>query len=305
MNLQELNDRFRIPGVAEIISDRGGLPAVWVEGSKASHGASATVYLLGAHVASWHPRHGEGAADVLWLSGKSHWSEGKAIRGGVPICFPWFGPNKQNATLPAHGFARLRTWTLEAIATSSEGVTVTLVIKSDQATRALWPHDFLLRHHVTIGRELAMTLALTNTGKEAFVAEEAQHTYFGVGDVRQVRVTGLADVKYIDKVDGAKEKSQEGDITVTQETDRVYLDTTGPVRVEDPVKRRRITVKKEFSHNTVVWNPWIDKARAMADFGDEEWPGMVCVETCNVMPGVTVKPGETHRMVTHIEVQAL
>jgi glucose-6-phosphate 1-epimerase len=299
-DIQQLNDRLGIRGVAEVITDRGGLPAVWVEGR---HAAAGTVYLHGGHVAAWRPH---GFDDVLWLSNASAWQPGKPIRGGVPVCFPWFGPNKNDPKAPAHGFARLTPWTLEAITHDPRGVTVSLATRSDDASRAAWPHDFLLRHRVTFGQTLRMALELTNTGNTPFTAEEAQHTYFSLGDVRQARVTGLAGVRYVDKVDGQKEKVQEGDITITGETDRVYLDTTAPTAIEDPSRRRRITVRKEGSRATVVWNPWVAKAKAMPDFGDDEWPGMICVETCNVGPfAVTLAPGQTHTMVAEISVEAI
>jgi glucose-6-phosphate 1-epimerase len=300
---QELNDRIRKPGVVEVITDRGQLPALWVEGSQASHGASGTVYLHGAHVASWRPHDHE---EVLWLSAKSQWQAEKPIRGGVPLCFPWFGPHPTNAALGAHGFARQKPWTLRGVELSAEGITATFVLESDPATRALWPHDFLLTHRVTIGGQLRMSLSVHNRGKTPLTFDEAQHTYFGVGDVRQVAVRGLAGSQYIDKVDGMKQKRQEGDITIAAETDRVYLDTDAAIVLEDPLKRRRITIRKEHSRNTVVWNPWVAKARAMPDFGDDEWPAMICVETCNVGPAaISLQPGETHIMSTQVSVERI
>lgn len=298
--LQALNDRFRIPGAVELISDRGGLPALWIEGSDASHGASAIIYLHGAHVAAWRPQDHD---HVLWLSAKSHWQPDKPIRGGVPLCFPWFGPHPSNPALPAHGFARLKPWTLRSVTTADDGITATFALDSDHATRALWPHDFSLTHHVSVGRTLGMALSVHNRGNAPFTFEQAQHTYFSVADVRQVAIRGLANTLYVDKVDAMKQKKQDGDISITAETDRVYLDTTGPVTIDDPAKRRRITVQKSDSQNTVVWNPWVAKAKAMPDFGDDEWPAMLCVETCNVAGGaVTLQPGETHIMGTQISV---
>jgi glucose-6-phosphate 1-epimerase len=304
MQPQQLNDRIRIPGVAEIITDRGGLAALWIQGSDASQGTAATIYLHGAHVASFHPHGGE---ELLWLSQKSHWMPDKPIRGGVPLCFPWFGPNAANPTLPAPGFARTRPWTLHSVEKNAEGgVSATLQLDSTTATRAFWPYTFTLLHRITVGRDLRMALEMHNHGKTPFTFEEAQHTYFAVGDVRQLAVKGLAGAAYIDKVDGQKQKRQEGDIAIAAETDRVYLDTAAPITIEDPLKRRRITVRKENSNTTVVWNPWIAKAKAMADFGDEEWPGMLCVETCNVGPAaVTLAPGQSHLMTTQIQVHPL
>jgi glucose-6-phosphate 1-epimerase len=288
--------RHALPGIASIVAGRGGLPAVQV----ATPAASGTVYLHGAHVAAWQPA---GFDEVLWLSQKSLWETGKPIRGGVPICFPWFGPRKDG---PGHGTARLQAWEIESVRQEPAGVTVCLFLRQDDAARGFWPHDFLLRHRITFGTELIMSLELTNMDAAPLTAEEALHTYFAVGDVRQVRIAGLTGVDYLDKTDGAKTKRQEGDITITAETDRVYLETAGSVTVEDPVQRRRIIISKSNSRDTVVWNPWVAKAKAMLDFGDEEWPGMLCVETCNVgAHGVTLAQGQTHVMTARIAVARL
>jgi glucose-6-phosphate 1-epimerase len=306
--LQQLNDRFRIPGVAEVVADRGGLPAVWIEGRPSvAHGAAGTVYLHGAHVASWHPY---GTAEVLWLSHKSFWQSDKAIRGGVPLCFPWFGPRKDHPQSPAHGFARINPWQIESIDQTDQGIRVSLVLAANAATRAHWPHDFLLRHRITFGDHLIMALELTHPappGSPAFSAELAQHTYFSVGDVRQARIAGLSGTRYIDKTDALKEKVQGNEpITITAETDRVYLNTTAPITIEDPVHRRRITISKENSRDTVVWNPWIAKAKAMPDFGDEEWPAMLCIESANVGGNaITLAPGQSQTMTTRINVQSM
>jgi glucose-6-phosphate 1-epimerase len=288
--------RHALPGIAQILPGRGGLPMVQVQ----TPAAGGAVYLHGGHVAAWKPA---GFEEVLWLSDKSTWEAGKPIRGGAPICFPWFGPRQDG---PAHGTARLRSWELESIRPESAGVTVCLRLQDDDASRSLWPHQFLLRHRITFGIELIMALELTNTGTAPLAAEEALHTYFAVGDIRQVRILGLTGVDYLDKTDGARKKRQDGAIIITAETDRVYLDTVGAVTVEDPVKRRRILISKENSRDTVVWNPWIAKAKAMADFGDEEWPGMLCVETCNVAAHpVTLAQGQTHVMTARIAVAEL
>jgi len=296
MNITELNQKHAISGAAEIIAAGGGLPAVRVLGP--AHGL---IYLHGAHVADWHP---PGQKEVLWMSGASLFADGKAIRGGVPICFPWFGPLGGVAGAATHGFVRNRAWELESIRKVAAGVEVVMKVTSDAASRAAWPHDFVLRHRVTVGSELTMTLELTNTGTAPLQAEEALHTYFSVGDIKQVRVQGLAGTHYIDKVDGKKEKTQAGDVDFTGETDRVYFDTLAPTTIEDPNLRRRIRITKEGSRDTVVWNPWIAKAKAMADFGDDEWPGMVCIETANAGPNAVELPaGQQHSMSAVISVE--
>jgi glucose-6-phosphate 1-epimerase len=290
-----------MPEPTAIITANGGLRAVQID----APAARGLVYLHGAHVASWIPAGAD--RDVLWLSEKSHWAAGKPIRGGVPICFPWFGPRKDDPAAPAHGFARLKEWTLESTQVMPEGAArVTLLLQSDDDTRRLWPHDFALRMRATFGKELEMRLELTNTGDAPLTAEEALHTYFAVADARTLTIRGLTGARYIDKVDGMKEKTQEGSIRIIGETDRVYANTTAEVIVEDSAARspgRHIHISKEGSADTVVWNPWIAKAKAMADFGDDEWPGMLCVETCNVMANaLRLTPGQSASMTARVRI---
>ena len=301
--IEDLNKKHAIESIAEIIAGNQGLPAVTV---KAPSGAEGTVYLHGAHITSWTPESTAGGEDLLWLSQKSLWQNEKPIRGGVPICFPWFGPKKDDPAAPVHGFARTRQWNLDNIEQTNDAVTVTLSLASDDATKKLWPADFLLRQRVSFGNSLTISLELTNTGNSPLTAEEALHTYLRVGDVQKVRIHGLDGTHYIDKTDAMKEKPQSGDITITAETDRVYLNTTAAVTIEDTTKQRKITIAKQNSKNTVVWNPWIAKAKAMADFGDEEWPHMLCVETCNVaQSAITLAPNQSHTMTATITIDRI
>jgi glucose-6-phosphate 1-epimerase len=293
--MESLRKQFEIPGVVRIEPGNGGLTKIVVTSPQ----AGAEIYLQGAHVTRYEPA---GKRPVLWMSGSSWFEPGKPIRGGVPICFPWFGPNQENPKLPAHGFARLREWSIESTKHENNLVTITLALKSDDATRALWPHDFEIRHIIRIGSSLEMSLAVKNISQQAFKFEEALHSYFAVGDIKQVSISGLAGVTYIDKVDGAKTKQQaEPLIRFTGETDRPYLNTEATCIIDDPAAKRKIEISKRGSKVTVVWNPWINKSKAMPDFGDNEWPGMVCVETANVAQhAVQLAPGATHEMTARI-----
>jgi len=291
--------KLSIPNIAEVLPASGGLPAVRVT----TKNAAGTIYLHGGHVTSWTP---VGNKDVLWCSQKSNYEAEKPIRGGVPICFPWFGKKADDPTGPPHGYARLMPWELESINHQDGEVTVTVALKNNDAGKKWWPHDFIIRHRVTFGRELAMQLEVTNTGHHPFTFQEAQHTYFAVGDVRKVRVSGLAGVNYRSDIDGSLAKPRPGDILITAETDRIYLDTQAPVVLEDPSLNRRITMNKLNSKNTVIWNPWIAKAKNMPDFGDDEWPEMICMETCNVAEfGPKILPNQTHIMATRLRVDPL
>ena len=296
MSIDALQKRFGIPGVAGIEEGRGSLPRVVVT----SDLATAEIYLHGAHLTQYQPR---AAKPVLFLSEKSHYDPSKPIRGGVPVIFPWFGPRAGFPDSPMHGVARTRSWDLESCAVQGDGsVRVAFTLSSDEATLKAWPHPFGLRMIFGLGRSLDMELEVRNPGGGPMTFEEALHTYFVVGDARQAEVTGLENVDYIDKADGFKRKTQPAEpIRIAAETDRVFLNTRSTCIVRDPVLERTLTVEKENSATTVVWNPWIAKAKALADFGDEEWPGMLCVETANAgEAAVRLEEHQSHRMKVRI-----
>ena len=283
--IAELNEKYGLAGKAAVVAGENELPRVDV----ATDAASGSVYLHGAHVTDYRPAGGE---SVLFLSAASHFEAGKAIRGGVPICFPWFGPKANDPAAPAHGLARTATWTLAGIADKDGGVAVT-------STHRIEPYD--LHYECLFGSSLTLTLRVTNTSDQPQRYEAALHTYLAVADVRKVAVTGLEEVGYFDKVADAPNPSAGEPILFTEETDRVYQDTTHPCVLHDPVHRRKIAVEKSGSQSTVVWNPWIAKSARMGDFGDDEWPGMCCIETACVEPnGMTLMPGATSHVATRI-----
>jgi glucose-6-phosphate 1-epimerase len=286
----EFNQRFGIPGIAEIVAGNGGLPKVHIT----SPGATGDIYLHGAHVTSFRPGSGD---EVLFLSSASKWEDGKAIRGGVPICFPWFGDKADDPSAPAHGFVRTKSWSLDSIVHSEDVVTVSMSTLSDASTKCWWPGDFRAIYRASFGMELKLELEVQNTGSTAMRFEEALHAYFMVGDVRSARVKGLDAVHYLDKTDHYREKMQQGDVQIASETDRVYFDTEGPLELSDPVLRRSIRVTKQASRTTVLWNPWSDKGNAMSDLGANEWTQMLCIETSNVLDYVVeLPPGGIHCM---------
>lgn len=297
--IAELDARFGIAGLARVTPGKGGLPRVAIT----APGATGEMYLLGAEVTSWKPR---GQDEVLFVSAASKWEDGRAIRGGVPICFPWFGNKAGDPKAPAHGFVRAKPWQLDSIVHGGDAVMVCMSTGSDGATKKLWSADFRLIHRATFGPELNLELEMTNTGSAPLQFEEALHTYFRVGYVTQARIRGLDGIHYLDKTDGNREKAQQSDVVIAKETDSVYLDTPQTAEIEDPVLRRRIQVSKQNSLATVVWNPWIEKTKAMPDLGDEEWREMLCIETCNVAKhAITLGPAEKHRMTSILRVSAL
>jgi D-hexose-6-phosphate mutarotase len=282
----------RLPNEVRIDPGRGGLQRVLVETDL----AEAEIYLHGAHVTRFQPR---GQKPVLFMSGKSLFEPGKAIRGGVPICFPWFGAREDGQPGPAHGFARLVEWELIGAEQAGDGDTeIHLRLVSSEAARKEWAGEFEAQYRVRVGAQLGMELMVRNTGNRPMRIEEALHAYLAVSDVKQVSIEGLAGVTYSDRV-GTPHTETEGaaPIRITAETDRIYLNTQSTCVVRDPGWQRRLVVEKSNSNTTVVWNPWIAKAKALTDFGDEEWTSMLCIETCNVREfGVTLAPGESHVM---------
>jgi glucose-6-phosphate 1-epimerase len=288
-----------LPSSVHIEPGQGGLPLIRV---KNAHGRAA-IYQHGAHLAAWHPA--TAAEPVLWLSRKSLFEANKPIRGGVPICFPWFGAHASDATAPAHGFARLREWTLTDAREEGDGTVILTLELQASSDPSAWPRAFRAAYRVIIGPTLTMSLQVHNPGTAPFTFEEALHTYFAVGNIRNVSVTGLERATYLDKLTGFGRVEQGDDpIRFTGETDRIYLASERTCTIHDPDKRRAITITQRGADTAVVWNPWIDKARAMPDFGDEEWPEMVCIETCNVnVRARTLGPGETHTMTATIAIQ--
>jgi len=289
MTTHELNEQFGVEGAVGFIEGNGGLTKIILN----SPSSSAEVYLLGAHVTHYQPPGGE---PVLWMSEKSWFEVGKPIRGGVPVCFPWFSSPGPRPDSPHHGFARLVAWEVEATRRHDDGrVAVTLATAADDGTRQLWPFDFRARHTVTVGAELTMALEAQNGGGEPITITEALHSYFAVSDVRNVSIRGLGGAEYVDELTEGRTRQADEKITFAAETDRSYLDTEATCVLDDPGLGRRITVAKAGSASTVVWNPWAAKAARMEDFGDDEWPEMVCIETANVHGNaVTIPPGGSH-----------
>lgn len=299
MTSTELNQQFAIANALRFETAPGGLTRAVLSTPL----AEAEIYQHGAHIAHWNPR---GQKPVLFLSSKSFFAEGKAIRGGVPIIFPWFGPRSGGKPGPMHGFARTALWRVESARLLDSGaVEIVLALEADDASRALGFDAFSVRFTATVGSELTMSLEIVNGSDAAFEFEEALHTYFAVSDIREVAVAGLEGTTYIDKTDGFRRKIQ-GDepIRIGKETDQVHLNSAANCVISDQPWNRRIVVRKTGSLSTVVWNPWIAKTAALADMAADEWQGMICVETANVAENaVTVESGGSHRMTATISVE--
>lgn len=281
-----------------MIHDVTSTPLVGIEARPGS--GHYGVYDHGAHVWAWQPN---GHQPVLWNSEKSAYEAGRAIRGGVPVIFPWFGMGPLGTLEPAHGFARLQAWNRRSVEdTIDTDGRLVVEYQMDQALagpQAEFPHAFTASLTVAFTPEfMEVALLVSNAGEVPFIFEEALHTYIAVGDVTQVSIEGLEDASYVDRAAGAStlECVQEGLVTITSETDRMY-NHAGSVMLIDPVGGRRLSVSKEGSRNTVVWNPWIAKSAAMPDFGDDEWRGMICIEAANALnDAISLAPGQSHLM---------
>lgn len=263
----------------------------------------AVIYLQGAHLTHWKPANAE---PVLFVSRQSQFASGKAIRGGVPVCFPWFANRTGRPDSPAHGFVRAAEWTLGSVSANEDGSTTTRFEFIDsESTRAQWPHAFRAEYQITVGPSLKMAFEVENTGRESLTYEAALHTYFCVSNAADIAITGLEGAEYIDKVDAlARKRLSDGPLRFTGETDRVFVNTTSTTRLVDEGMNRTIVVEKSGSQTTVIWNPWIAKAKAMADFGDDEWSHMACIETANSGENsITLPPGAKHTMTAHIRLE--
>lgn len=263
----------------------------------------------GAQILSYQP-HGE--EPVIWLSGQAGYQKGKAVRGGVPVCWPWFGDLRRNPAqvqgmhqggpiAPAHGLVRERDWTLLGI--DSEGPAVRLEFALDTASEPLpgWPHAAELKLSILMDENLQMTLSTRNTGDAPLAISQALHSYFSVSDIRKVDVEGLDGCPYIETLEDWQLRKQQGNIAFSGETDRIYLNTPRRMSIIDRAWKRRIQLDVEGSTSAVVWNPWTDKSKRLSQFAEDAWQGMLCIETARVMDDVLViKPGETHKMVLNV-----
>jgi glucose-6-phosphate 1-epimerase len=296
-SIAAFNRQFAVPGIAQIDAGNGRLPRIQI----VTRSATADIYLHGAQVTSWQPA---GTSEVIFVSRNAQWEDGKAIRGGIPVCFPWFRAKSDDSKAPMHGFVRTKEWQVDSISIVDEdAVCVRLWTASDEASRKWWPFEFRLEYAITIGKMLELELAMRNTGRTALRFEEALHTYFRVSDARKVAVRGLDGLKFLDNRDGNAEKTQAGELIPTKQTDNAYINATGPAEIVDSA--RRLTTEKLNSDSTIVWNPWSDGAAKMADFGADEWASMLCVEGGNIMDAaVTLEPGQSHTMRVSIRVSA-
>lgn len=299
---QQLNQQFGITGQLSFRDDASGL--VVAEFNNAQ--ATASLCLQGAHLISWQPK--SQAKPVVWVSRDAKMAAGKSIRGGAPVCWPWFGAHTSEASFPGHGYARTVPWNVIESGIEPNGATrLTLRLQESDKTRAQWNHDCNVDLTVIIGDTLRMEMTTENTGATDFVIGEALHTYLQISDIGAVRVTGLEGCEYWDKVGGSVLKKQDGAISFASEVDRVYINTAAECVIHDDKLQRRIHIKKSGSHSTVVWTPWVEKANKMGDMGQPDgWREMVCVESVNAIDNVVkVAAGTKHSLIVEYSAHSI
>ncbi len=303
MTAAELTDQFGLEGVLRF-ETHGALTRAQVT----MPSCSATIYLQGAHLTHWQP---VGQEPVLFLSEQSNYLPGKAIRGGIPICFPWFGNRSDGGPGPAHGFARIQPWELAFAALlpdSGEGarLQLTFVLGPTGLSESLGYSRFRVVYEMLLGQTLTLKLTVANLSAEPLRFEEALHSYFQVGDIHSAAILGLESAAYLDKRDDSKSKTAPaGPLQLTEFSDRVFPGNTSPLVIEDASRKRRVHVQKLSSSTTVVWNPWPEGSAPLTDLGPDDWHRFLCVEAANTAAdAVEIKPGGAHTMSLVVRVES-
>lgn len=290
-------EKVQTPGRVMFLDGQGELPMIGIS----TMWSSAEIYLQGAHLTSFR-KHGE--PPLTFISQCSRFAEGQPIRGGIPVVFPWFGMREGMGN---HGFARVKAWELKEFAPAPDG-SVSVRFRLPDCPEASSFPPFTADYVVTVSDTLELRLIVTNDSKDdPLVFENCFHTYFHVADVTSVSVSGLQGASFLDKVANFVHGTQSDEVLrVSSEVDRVYVDTTATVEIEDPRLGRRIRIEKQGSRSTVVWNPWVARSQQMPDFGNDEYQRMLCVESGNVAPNeVTLAPGRSCTLSVRLSSESL
>lgn len=301
--MPKTNKRLKLHAHVMQTQDEGGLQYLEIDNPL----ASGRISLQGGQVIAWQPKFL--AQPVLWLSSNARFVKGRSIRGGVPICWPWFGAHPTDSTFCPHGFARVIPWRVMDIDATPTGATRIILEMQDtpEAQRQLsYPYNLTLT--ITIGRRLRVEMATVNKADHPFVIGEAFHTYLNISDIANVSIVGMQDCVYADKILKYERNVEHNDLTFDGgEFDRVYIHHSSDCSVHDVGYNRIIHVSKSGSDTTVVWNPGADKAGQMADMGvTDEWRKTICVETTNALDNmVVINPGRTHVISAEYSIETL
>ncbi len=297
INIQHLNTNFGIANQIKFVTGKGGLPCIQINNSK----ASALISIYAAQVLSFKPVNED--ADLMFISANAYFQEGKATKGGIPICWPWFGAAPEaditeHSKKPDHGFVRTRFWSVLSTAVLENGDNkIVLQLEDSEKTREIWPFRFYLSLEVVIGDSLTLELLTRNTGNKAFSITEAFHTYFNIGDATQATILGLEHTEYIDKNEDFVKACQVGSITIAEETDHIHTDIKHQLTIDDPAFKRKIKISSSGNKNVVVWNPWVKGSAAIADLENDDYKHFICLEIANAAPNsVEILPDSEYRM---------
>ena len=287
MDIQQLNSDFGIASQLEVISGQGGFPMIRISNGS----AKALISVYGAQVLSFQPH--DQIEDVLFLSRQSEYQADKVIRGGIPVCWPWFGPDPKGLQRPNHGFVRNQFWQItDTEAVSDAETKVSLLFNESFKKENTWRQPFMLLLEITIGASLQLKLTTFNTGEKAFSITQAFHNYFRIGHIKRVKLLGLENCDYFDKLDQGSQKTQNAAVAVSREVDRVYVDVPNDLVILDPVFKRRIHISSPGTSTAVVWNPWLKMAKKMPDLANLDYQQFICVEAGNVaFDLIQIQPG--------------
>ena len=291
--INQLNQRFGAPGRIAFREGSAGAPVI----ALVNQYGSCELSLYGAHVLAYRPT---GHVPVLFMSKQAVFEPGKPIRGGIPVCWPCFGHDPEKI-LPQHGFARISTWSLQATEYSSDVTEARLSLTASEETRRVWPYAFELTLRVWLDQRLNLALTTVNRDVRPFTFTQAFHPYFRLRQIMDVTVLGLDGAPYLDTLTHQR-LTQEGALNIRAETDRVYSPDKPECVLHDPGIGRAVAVVAAGAKRLVVWNPWVDKSKAMPDFGDDEYAGMICLEPANTDgDAVTLAPGAKHTLTLAIQ----
>jgi len=293
MDIQDLKNRFSIASEINIIEGKNGIPFIEIRNAH-SH---ALISLYGGQLLSYSSNNEE----LLFLSEIANYAEGKAIKGGVPVCWPWFGVDPENKGRQSHGFARNKMWQLRSTEVlSASECKVVMGLNNDDETFKLWPYSFDLEIEIIVGNSLSVVLRTTNTDKESFEITQALHTYFLISDITKIYLKGLDSKNYLDKAKinvGDVRKLQSGNVKFVEEVDRIYLDVPGVMQLIDEQGDRIINISSLGNKTAVVWNPAAELTQKMSDLNNNDYKNFVCVETANAANDVVVvAPGESYEL---------
>jgi len=297
INIEQLNADFGIANQIEFVAGKGGLPCVQINNNK----ATALISVYAGQVLSFKPVNE--AEDLMFISENAYFQEGKATKGGIPICWPWFGAapeieSHKPVKRPDHGFVRNSFWSVLSTTVLENGDSkIVLEFKDSEKTREIWPFQFYLSLEIVIGDSLTLELLTRNTGNQSFSITEALHSYFNIGDAAQATVLGLEHTEYLDKNEDFVKVCQVGAITIGEETDHIHTDIKHKLVIDDPVFKRKIKISSSGNKNVVVWNPWAKGSAEMKDLDSDDYKHFICLEVANaVADSVEILPNSESRI---------